>query len=406
MIEATSTSVPVEAGGLLQDLFKTAVKAVDPLTCLTPVLPPANTGGRTCVIAIGKAAGGMALAARRRYGPDVGGLVVVRHGMVVDQAALGEGFEVVHAAHPVPDAASQRAGRRALELAATLGRGDRLLALISGGGSALAEVPVAGLTLDDLRDLTIALLRSGAPIGAINSVRRALSAIKGGGLAAAAGDATVVTCVISDVPGDDVTAIASGPTIASPPGDDQAIAILDRYRLAAPENVRLLLRRADNNSRLIRRDPAPIVAASGAVALAAAAGLARERGIAVSNLGDRLDGEARQLGCDHAALALNLPHRGPALILSGGETTVTATPGASAQGRGGRNLEYLLALAIALDGAASINAIACDTDGLDGSSHAAGAVITPSTLQRARALGIDPDACLRAHDSHGFFEAL
>lgn len=411
-----------DPGSFLRDLFAAAVAAADPLVCLPPCLPPPLESGRTCIIAIGKAAAGMALAARRTYAAPSTGLVVVRRGMPVDTAALGPGFEVIEAAHPVPDAASERAGRRALDLASALCAQDRLLALISGGGSALAEVPVAGVNLADIQALTAGLLASGAPIGEINAVRRALSHFKGGGLAAAAWPAQVVTCIISDVPGDDPGAVASGPTV--PPSASPSVSsgpealqacrdILDSYRITAPPAVLAALAgqsgdRRDTRPASVTTSPV-ICVASGATALAAAAGLAGRHGVLVRNFGDRLQGEARELGRDHARLARTVSAGGgaaPRLILSGGETTVTLAGPQRPGQRGGRNLAYLLALAIELDGAAGIHAIACDSDGLDGSSPAAGAVIDPTTLARARAIGLDPAACLDGHQSHRFFEAL
>lgn len=415
-----------DPGSFLRDLFAAAVAAADPLVCLPPCLPPPLDSGRTCIIAIGKAAAGMALAARRTYAAPSTGLVVVRRGMPVDTAALGPGFEVIEAAHPVLDAASERAGRRALDLASALCAQDRLLALISGGGSALAEVPVAGVSLADIQALTAGLLASGAPIGEINAVRRALSHFKGGGLAAAAWPAQVVTCIISDVPGDDPGAVASGPTVppsVSPPASPsvpasvssgpEALQALDRYRITAPPAVLAALAGQSCDRRDTRPAPdttSPVICvASGATALAAAAGLAGRHGVLVRNLGDRLQGEARELGRDHARLARTVAAWGgaaPRLILSGGESTVTLAGPQRPGQRGGRNLAYLLALAIELDGAAGIHAIACDSDGLDGSSPAAGAVIDPTTLARARAIGLDPAACLDGHQSHRFFKAL
>ena len=402
-----------DPGRFLRDLVAAGVAAADPRVCLPPVLPPPLAAGRTCIIAIGKAAAGMALAARRTCGPGCTGLVVVRYGFPVDGAELGPGFEVIHAGHPVPDAASERAGRRALELAGQLTEQDRLLALISGGGSALADVPLPGVMLEDIQALTGALLASGAPIDRINAVRRALSQFKGGGLAAAAWPAEVVTCLISDVPGDAPGAIASGPTVPGPADLPACLAILQRHAVDVPPRVMQVLAGAGpQDARPVRDRAAPdpfILAASGRTALAAAARRARAAGVAVLDLGDRLQGDARDLARDHSRLAhaaLAEDRNQPLLILSGGETSVridgTARPG----GRGGRNLTYLLALALALDAAPGIHAIACDSDGLDGTSPAAGAIIGPTTLARARALGLDPAACLAGHDSHQLFEAL
>lgn len=414
-LRAPGGQIP-DPGDFLRALFAAAVAAADPRLCLPPILPPPLVAGRTCVIAIGKAAAGMALAARRAYGRGTGGLVVVPHGMPVDVQALGPGFEVIHAAHPVPDADSERAGRRALALAGALGPQDRLLALISGGGSALAEVPLAGVSLADIRAMTAALLASGAPIEQINAVRRALSRFKGGGLAAAAWPAEVATCIISDVPCGDPATVASGPTVPGPE-DDQAIALLRHYRIEVPATVQAALQRTRAARARFGPDSNRIaaatlgLAASGATALAAAARSAAQAGVAVLNLGDRLQGPARDLASAHAAQALAMAGAGPAqagpqLIMSGGELSVAVSAPPGTRGRGGRNLTYLLELAIALAGRPGIHAIACDTDGLDGTSPAAGAVIGPTTLARARACGLDPAACLKASDSHRFFETL
>lgn len=403
---AMKPSPHLDPPAFLRSLFQVAVQAADPLVCLPPVLPPPSTGGQTCVIALGKAAAGMALAARNTLGADLSGLVVVRHGLAVDHAALGPRFEVIHAAHPVPDEQSERAGRRAMELAASLGEGDRMLALVSGGGSALAEVPLPGLTLADLRELTAALLASGAPIGEINTVRRSLSAFKGGGLAEAAGKAEVITCLISDVPGDSPGEIASGPTIADDSNDEAVSAILERYRIDVSVNIRTVMQNTRRSPVQIRVDPWPRLAASGSTALAAATHFARNHDVEVLNLGDGLAGEAQVLAREHARMAIDGARGRPLVILSGGETTVISGPETARQGSGGRNLEYLLALAIALDGAPGVHAIACDTDGLDGTSPAAGALISPTTLDSARKRSLDPHARLAAHDSHGFFEAL
>lgn len=402
-----------DAGSFLRALFAKAVAAADPAVCLPPQLPQPRASGRTCIIALGKAAAGMALAARRHFGPDVGGLVIVRHGCPVDTVALGPAFEVIHAGHPVPDAASQLAGERALELASTLTAQDRLLALISGGGSALAEVPLAGLSLSDVQTLTHALLASGAPIRDINRVRRALSRIKGGGLAAAAWPAEVVTCLISDVPGDAPEAVASGPTIFSQPDPAAALALLQRHGIKVPDKVLRALRRHIAGGIQAHGRPAQpgdvVLAASGATALEAAARYASARGIEVINLGDQLQDDAGTLARAHGTLVaevLKRRDRHPRLILSGGETSVRLGTEAVPEGRGGRNLTYLLALALALEGVPGVHAIACDSDGLDGTSPAAGGIIDPTTLARAKGQGLDPETCLRTHDSHQLFERL
>jgi hydroxypyruvate reductase len=305
----------------------------------------------------------------------------------------------------VPDADSLAAATRALALVRRLGPEDRLLALVSGGGSALLTLPVPGVSLADKQAVTRALLRSGATIAEINSVRKHLSMVKGGRLAVAAAPARVTTLIISDVPGDDSSFVASGPTVADHTTLVTAREILAHHRIALPENVAAALDDPANET------PAPamvsgevLVVARARDALVAATRLAEDQGYAVTDLGDHLEGEARQLGAAHAALALQLAADGRAhAILSGGETTVRV---ANPDGHGGRNLEYLLGLAIALDGAPRLHAIACDTDGIDGTEDNAGAIVAPDTLARARMLDLDAQAMLDANQAYPFFEAL
>jgi len=346
----------------LQAVFRAAIAAADPAICLAPHLPP-PARGRNIVIGAGKAAAAMAAAFEAAWPDDnFEGVVVTRYG----HAAPTRKIRVLEAAHPVPDAASEAAARAILAAVSGLTADDQVIALISGGASALLALPAPGLTLDDKILVNRALLASGAPISTMNRIRRALSAIKGGKLAAACAPARLVTLAISDVPGDDPAIIGSGPTWVE-----------------------------GANYRLVATPMMSLQAAAQAAAAQAAA-------MPAQILGDALEGEAAALGRAHAALARATP--GPVLLLSGGETTVTI--GSGKPGRGGRNTEYLLSLLIALDGAPGIHALAGDSDGIDGTEDAAGAIISPSTLPRARALGLDPAAYLAAHDSYSFFAKL
>jgi hydroxypyruvate reductase len=349
----------------------------------------------------------MARAVEASWEGPLEGLVVTRYG----HAVACDRIEVVEAAHPVPDAAGLAAAGRILELARGAGMGDLVLCLISGGGSALLTAPAPGITLAQKQSVNRQLLACGASIHEINCVRKHLSAIKGGRLAAAASPARIVSLLISDVPGDDPATIASGPTVADPTTREEAIAIIARYGLHVDEAVAAFLRSGDaetpkpGDRRLAGADARLIAAPS--LSLAAAAALAREHGLNPIPLGDAIEGEARAVARDHAELAVSIARgrttqRLPALVLSGGETTVEVR----GRGRGGRNAEYALALAIALEGQERIHAIACDTDGIDGSEDNAGALIGPDTLARAAALGVDPAAHLADNDAYGFFSAL
>ena len=366
-----------------------------------------RTYGRLVVIAVGKAATQMMAVARQRSSGPREGLIVTRHGHASEPPDW-PGIEFIEAGHPYPDEDSVRAADRALEIARGLDRGDHLLVLLSGGGSALLASPAEGLTLADKQATTRLLLRSGATISEINCVRKHLSQIKGGRLAVAAGAAQVTTWIISDVPGDDPSFVSSGPTVPDLTSLQLARDILAKYRVRPPSAV---LRALDNPAN---ETPAAdsLGLAGGEVriiarardALAAANALAVDQGFAVSSLGDQLQAEARHLGASHAALARRLAADGtPRVILSGGETTVTVV---NNRGRGGRNMEYALGLAIALDGAPGIWALACDTDGIDGTEQAAGAVISPDTLARARALGLDPARHLAENNAYLYFKAL
>jgi glycerate 2-kinase len=390
----------------LRGLFDTAVAAVSAHAAMPRRLAAARDG-RTAIIAIGKAAAPMMRVAIDRVGDPAAALLVTRHGHLGD-IAFPAFVEVIEAGHPVPDANSLTAADRALGIAAALRAQDRLILLLSGGGSALAAAPVDGVALEDKQAVTRALLRSGATIGEINCVRKHLSRIKGGRLALAAGPALTTTYIISDVPGDDPAFVASGPTVADDSSLADAQAIVAGYGLALPDRVTAALADPGNESppadALGLAGCETIVIARARDALAAAETAATAQGWTITNLGDRLQAEARHLGASHAALARRLAADGQArAILSGGETTVTVV---NPDGRGGRNLEYLLGLAIALDGDPRISALACDTDGIDGTEDAAGAMIFPDTLARAAAAGLDPAALLAANDAYRFFESL
>ena len=379
---------------LLRAMFDRAVAVADPMQSLATALPP-KPEGRVVVIGAGKASARMAEAVEAAWGPCEG-LVITRYGY----ARPCQGIEIVEAAHPVPDAAGVAATRRMLDLLAGCGEGDFVLALISGGGSALLCAPADGITLTEKQALTQALLASGAPIGDINGIRKEISAVKGGRLAAAAYPARMLALMISDVPGDDPGDIASGPTVGHHGDAARALATLARWGVTPPPSIDAFLKAGGDpvlpdDPRLSRVEN--VIYAAPAQSLAAAADLAREQGYAVDILGDAIEGEAREVAAAHAALALAA--RGPRLILSGGELTVTRR----GDGVGGPNAEYALALALALQGAPGIHAIACDTDGVDGAAEVAGAIIGPDTLSRAEAAGADPAQALAENDAHNFF---
>ena len=391
------------ARGLLRGVFDAAVRAADPAAVLAAHLPP-KPAGRCIVVGVGKSAATMAAALEAAW-PDVPmhGTVVTRYGHAVPTQRI----RVLEAAHPVPDAASEAGARALLATVAGLGADDLVLALVSGGGSALAALPGPGLTLADKQAVNAALLASGAPIAVMNAVRKHLSAIKAGRLAAAAAPARVVTLVISDVPGDDPAVIASGPTVPGAPARAAVRAMVAQFGVALPPAAALLLAGEDN---LPPADgPVDIrMIATPAMALAAAAHAARQAGVTPLILGDALEGESRELGIVMAGIARSVRSHGhplpaPCMLLSGGEATVTIRATA---GRGGRNMEFLLSLAVALQGAPGIWALAGDTDGIDGTEDAAGALVTPTSLQRALATGINPAACLHAHDSYSLFDAV
>ncbi|MFF8801595.1 MULTISPECIES: glycerate kinase [unclassified Methylobacterium] len=396
----------VEPGDILRRLFAAAVAAADPAVSLARHLP-APPRGRTVVVGAGKAAASMARAVEAAWPGDLSGLVVTRYG----HAAPTTRIAVIEAAHPVPDAAGEAASQRILNMVAGLTPDDLVIALISGGGSALLSLPAPGLTLADKQEVNRALLRSGAGIDEMNCVRRHLSAIKGGRLAAACAPAEVVTLLISDIPGDDPLDIASGPTIPDPTSCAEALAILARYRIAIPSSVRAHLETGAGESvkpgdeRL--GTPNLRMIATPLMALEAAAALATRAGITPLILGDAIVGEAREVGRVMAGIAKSVAAHGrplaaPCVLLSGGETTVTVR----GSGRGGRNVEFLLALCAELAGHPRIHALAGDTDGVDGLEEIAGAILTPDTPARAAALGLSLRASLDRNDGHGFFEAL
>ncbi|MBF9057588.1 DUF4147 domain-containing protein [Rhodobacterales bacterium HKCCSP123] len=375
-------------------MFDRAVAVADPMQSLAAALPP-KPAGRVVVIGAGKASARMAEAVEAAWGPCEG-LVITRYGY----ARPCRGIEIVEAAHPVPDMAGVRATRRMLDLLATLDEGDFVLALISGGGSALLCAPADGITLDEKQALTQALLSSGAPIGTINGIRKEISAVKGGRLAAAAYPARMLALLISDVPGDDPGDIASGPTVGHDGSAARALAALDKWRVTPPASIKAFLDAGGDpvrpdDPRLSRVEN--VIYAAPAQSLAAAAELARAHGYNVDILGDAIEGEAREVAADHAAMARIAT--GPRVILSGGELTVTRR----GDGVGGPNAEYALALALALEAAPGIHAIACDTDGVDGAAEVAGAVIGPDTLPRAKEAGVDPAQALATNDAHTFF---
>jgi hydroxypyruvate reductase len=392
----------VDPSCFLQSLFDAAVAAASPALCVPSNLP-APPKGRTVVVGAGKAAASMARAVEDHWSGPLEGLVVTRYGHGVDTRHI----EVLEAGHPVPDEAGLEAAQRILMLVGSLSPDDLLLALISGGGSALLTLPATGVRPEDKRALNRDLLRSGASIGEINAVRKHLSAIKGGRLALAAHPARVVSLIISDVPGDDPATIASGPTVPDPTSLADARAVLAKYGIAPPPGIAARL----GDPKAETPKPGDVrfahvenrVIATAAGSLAAAAKLAADAGIAPIVLGDDIEGEARAVAVEQARMAVEWARAGkPQVIISGGETSVTV----SGSGRGGRNAEFLLALAAALDGHPNIHAIACDTDGIDGTEDNAGAVLRPDSLERARILGLDARAMLDNNDGYGFFAAL
>ena len=394
---------------MLRRMFDAAIASAQPSRCVPPHLPSPDElrGGRLVVIGAGKASAAMARAVEQHWAGPLSGLVVTRYGYGVPC----ERIEIAEAAHPVPDAAGQHAARRQLDLVGALHERDLVLCLISGGGSSLLPLPAPGLTLDDKQRIARALLKSGATISEMNCVRRHLSAIKGGRLAAACHPARVLTLLISDVPGDRPLDIASGPTVADPTTCADALDIVRRHGIELPPAARVLLESGRGESVKpgdVRLAGARTrIVATPQMSLEAAAEVARAAGLPAHILGDAIEGEARDVGKVMAGIALQVAARGqpftaPCVLLSGGETTVTVR----GNGRGGRNVEWLLSLGIALDGHPRIHALAGDTDGVDGQEEIAGAVLRPDSMARARAAGLRPQDSLADNDAHGFFGRL
>lgn len=396
----------MKPANLLHAMFEAAVATAHPSRCVAPNLPAAPKG-RTVVIGAGKAAAAMAQAVEQHWQGPLSGLVITRyqHGECCEKIA------VVEAGHPVPDAAGQAGAERMLDLLQGLTADDLVLCLISGGGSSLMSLTPPSVSLQDKRQVTQALLKSGATIHEINCIRKHLSRIKGGRLALAAAPARVVSLIISDVPGDDLSVIASGPTVADPSTRQEALAVLHKYAIAVPDSITQWLndpasetpkpgdpRLAHIENRLI---------ATPRASLQAAALVAQQAGVTPVILGDDLQGEARDCGSMHADIAhqcqrTGQPAKTPCVIISGGETTVTVR----GQGRGGRNAEFLLSLGIALNGLADTWSLACDTDGIDGTETNAGAMIGPKFLQQATALGVDPTAFLNDNNAFTLFDKM
>ena len=388
----------------LNRIFMAAVASADPAKVLQQHLP-SPPKGRCVVVGAGKASAAMAAALEAAWPHvDLSGVVVTRYGHAVPTSRI----EIIEASHPVPDDKSAEAAKRILAAVEGLTADDMVIALISGGGSALMVAPAEGMTLADKMAVNRALLASGATISEMNAVRKHLSRIKGGRLALAAKPAKVVSLLISDVPGDDPSEIATGPTVADPSDIATVREIVARYALDLPETVRQVLEKGEETPKTgdIEEDVRMIAAPS--LALQAAADEAVKLGLTPLILGDSLEGESKDVGAVMAGIASSasrkgLPVKGPAVLLSGGETTVTIGKGPA--GKGGRNTEFLLSLALTLKGAAGIWAIAGDSDGIDGVEDAAGAVVTPDTLDRIRAAGVDPRQSLVGHDSYTAFKA-
>jgi hydroxypyruvate reductase len=400
-----TATLPPDPLAFLKSLYDAAVASVQPDVCLAPHLPSPPTG-RLIVVGAGKAAAAMAAVVEECYPHRLEGLVIVPDGYSVKTE--NPRIAVIEASHPVPDVRGEAAAAKILSLAQSAGPGDMVLALISGGASALMTLPVPGVTLDDKRAITTALLRSGADIAEINCVRKHLSAIKGGHLAAAAAPAPVFNLIISDVIGDDPAVIASGPCVPDPTTCADALAVLDKYDVTVPFAIRTALKVGDfETPKENDGDVTTRIVARPSDALAAAATAARREGLTVLNLGDHLDGDARVGAAAQAALVRAVqggagPVQTPCVILSGGEYVVTV----KGAGRGGPNTEFALALAVELEGSATVWGLAADTDGRDGAAGAAGALIGPDTLRRVRTAGWDIRAVLAGNDSAGVFASL
>ncbi|MFY7867738.1 glycerate kinase type-2 family protein [Roseateles sp.] len=401
---------------LLCHLFDVAVRRALPAAVLAAHLPAPPRRGRTLVLGAGKAGGAMAQALEAAWPRDMplSGLVLTPYGHCPPDYRP-QRIELMYAAHPVPDAAGLAGAARLMQMTQGLSPEDLVICLISGGGSALMCLPAPGLSLADKQAVNRALLRSGASIDEMNCVRKHLSAIKGGRLAAACSPAQVLTLLISDVPGDDPALIASGPTMADPSRCADALAICQRYAIALPDAARAGL---ESGAFETPKPEDPVFAghqwrmlATPRQSLQAAAEAARGLGLNAYVLSDSIEGESREIGAMHAALARSVARHGepfakPCVLLSGGETTVTVRSGPHPLGQGGRATEFLLGCALALDGEPGVYALAADTDGIDGVGNNAGAVLTPSSLARARALGLKARSELEAHNARGFFEPL
>ncbi len=396
----------IDPRSLLRSMFDAAIAAAQPDKTL-PAYLPAPPKGRTLVVGCGKAAASMAKAVEDHWPGDLSGMVVTRYGYGVPT----ERIEVVEAAHPVPDEAGRKGAQRMLDMVRGLSADDLVLFLVSGGGSALLPLPAPGLTLADKQAINKALLKSGANITEMNCVRKHLSAIKGGRLAAACAPARVVTLAISDIPGDDPAVIASGPTVADETTFADALAILHKYGISEPAAVVAHLRASRDETPKpgdprLRNSELHMVAAP-QLSLEAAAEVALKAGVTPLILGDAIEGEAREVAIVHAGIARQVkrhdqPARKPCVLLSGGETTVTVR----GKGRGGRNAEFLLALAVTLGAEANIHALAGDTDGVDGTEDNAGAILTPDSLARAAARNVDAKKMLADNDGYSFFSAI
>lgn len=390
----------------LTSLFDAAVRAADPLTGIRAHLP-AKPKGRTIVIGAGKGSAQMAVALESCWDGPLEGLVVTRYGF----GAPCRHIEIIEASHPVPDAAGLVASQRLLKLVEGLSEDDLVIALISGGGSALLPSPAGGLTIEDEIAVNKALLASGAPIAAMNTIRKHISTIKGGRLAAAAYPARVVSLVVSDIPGDDPALVASGPTVAGAGTRNDALDLIRLHRIALPASVIAHIETSGADAPRpddprFARNEVHLIASAG-VSLEAAAAAAREAGVEAAILSDAIEGEAREAAHVHAALARevlarNRPFKKPVVLLSGGETTVTLT----GKGKGGRNSEFLLSLAIDIDGCSGIHAIAADTDGIDGSEDNAGALADATTAARIRQAGLVPAQMLKNNDAWTAFNAI
>lgn len=393
------------ARATLRDIFDAAVASADPGAAVLRHLPE-KPRGRCVVIGAGKASVAMAAALDVAWRDiDLTGVVVTRHG----QRGLAGRVEVIEASHPTPDTMSEEAGRRILAAVKGLTADDLVVALMSGGGSSLMVLPAGEMTLADKQAVNKSLLASGANIVEMNAVRKHLSAIKGGRLALTAHPARVVTLAISDIPGDNPAAIASGPTVADPSTLADVQDIIARYKIDLPPAASAILSANNETPKsLSARNTVKVIAAP-SLALSAAAEAAAKAGLTPLILGDAIEGESREVGTVMAGIARSVrlngrPAQAPAILLSGGETTVTIGKGQA--GRGGRNTEFLLGFAIAMAGEPDVFALAGDSDGIDGTEDAAGAIVTPGTLARARARGLNPHAYLVAHDSYSFFDGI